>query len=187
MPTAASSFLVATLLWATQAVAHRLVPQRDLVVQVDASSVAALLKVRLSGAQAALYAAMYDLDHDGKLSPAESRVVAALLLAQAWQEAAIQWDGTPVPSRRADVHLEVLPDELIAVGLFELSELTAADPSPHTLRVQSMHAALTVQVQALDAWRLAGAALAPDGRALATPVVLQAGEGLEVAARRATK
>ncbi len=183
---ATSAVFFAVLASATPARAHRSRPTREMVVQVDRDGVAALWRVELTGSEAARVVAFYDVDRNGRLIGAEDRAAAAFVLGKALKRVELRWNAAPLLLARVEARLEASGETLVAVGLVEL--LRPAADHAGTLSVRVDGGDTTVDVQAVAPWLLAKVGrggLRDDGRALAAPLVMAAGERLDVRVRGA--
>jgi hypothetical protein len=183
---AASLACAAVLAASPGAHAHKMPPERRVVVQVDDAGVAALIELRVRGREAALLAAVHDRNRDGRLDANERKGLAAVLAAKAASGLTLRYDGALVALSPDEAHLvdDGTTDGALAVALLVQAGLPRADAGAvHRLALEldGKHGGAEVQAQGLGGWQLADpsrGALAADRAGLREPVELTGGEGL---------
>jgi len=168
--------------------AHTRRPTRAVVLQMDAVGAVTLWEAMVPGAPAELMGAFYDLNHDGQFDAREGKALSQTIISKSLNGVRLSWNGMPA----AVASIESLLDRDVSAGeplvALALAPLAIEPAQVGVLSLAVEHGGdLEVQVQGLDDWYLVGTdrgRLAVDGRGLAAPVALRAGERIQLVMER---
>ena len=168
--------------------AHNKDVERTLFVQVDDQGLVALWAARSSVKKVQLQGQMVDLDRNGKLSPAEKKLLAASLLQKGMAGVTLDYAGKRLEKpNKIETRLKEVPvgsDFVEALGMASYdAQGTDKESLAVEIRIAKGYGPLTIQFQALGG-RFIGwvnrAVVAPDRKGLAVPVLLKAEETMKV-------
>lgn len=174
--------------FAMPVLAHKPVPDRRVMVQVDEAGTVAVFELTVRGPEAALLRAVHDANHDGELAGVERERLAAVLVTKAvrgvgFAQGTLDLGMTPREVRLLEDGADKA--QLKAMGLVELGGASMRAGAPFTLNisVEGGSGPAAVQLQGLGPFAVVAAsrgALAPDHRGLADFVNMNPGEALAV-------